>query len=42
MISTPAFVRLVYGRLDPQPAPDTVTVTGAVSLDQLRKIFPGF
>lgn len=40
IISTPAFVRLVYGRLDPQP--DTITVTGAVSLDELRKIFPGF
>lgn len=42
MISTPAFVRLVYGRFDPQSALKTATVTGAVSLDQLRKIFPGF
>lgn len=42
MISTPAFVRLVYGRLDPQRTPETHTVTGAVSLDQLREILPGF
>ena len=42
MISTPGFVRLVYGRLDPQHTPDDLAVTGAVSLDQLRQTFPGF
>lgn len=41
-ISTPEFVRLVYGRLDPQRTADTLTVTGAASLDQLRQTFPGF
>lgn len=42
MISTPGFVRLVYGRLDPRRTPDDLAVTGAVSLDQLRQTFPGF
>lgn len=42
MISTPAFVRLVYGRLDPTSTPATAAMTGAVSLDELRAIFPGF
>ena len=35
-----AFVRLVYGRLDPDHTPDSVTATG-VDLDVLRATFPG-
>ena len=35
-----AFVRLVYGRLDPDHTPATVTSTG-VDLDSLRRTFPG-
>jgi uncharacterized protein (TIGR03083 family) len=35
-----AFVRLVYGRLDPGHTPRSVTATG-VDLDLLRKTFPG-
>jgi uncharacterized protein (TIGR03083 family) len=36
-----AFVRLVYGRLDPANTPSTV-VTDGISLDTLRTVFPGF
>ena len=39
-ISAEAFVRLVYGRLDPDHAPP-VELTGPVSVDDLRDIFPG-
>ena len=35
-----AFVRLVYGRLDPDHTPDSVSATG-VDLDLLRGTFPG-
>jgi uncharacterized protein (TIGR03083 family) len=35
-----AFVRLVYGRLDPDHTPASVTATG-VDLDVLRRTFPG-
>ena len=35
-----AFVRLVYGRLDADHTPDSVTATG-VDLDLLRTVFPG-
>jgi uncharacterized protein (TIGR03083 family) len=35
-----AFVRLAYGRLDPEHTPDAVQADAAV-LDQLRKVFPG-
>ena len=35
-----AFVRLVYGRLDPDHTPSSVTATG-VDLDRLRAVFPG-
>jgi hypothetical protein len=35
-----AFVRLVYGRLDPDHTPNSVSATG-VELDLLRKTFPG-
>ncbi len=36
-----SFVRLVYGRLDPDHTPDAVT-GDAAALDQLRRVFPGF
>jgi uncharacterized protein (TIGR03083 family) len=36
-----SFVRLVYGRLDPGHTGD-VTATGDVTLDDIRKVFPGF
>ena len=35
-----AFLRLVYGRLDPEHTP--VDVEGAEHLDELRSVFPGF
>jgi len=35
-----AFVRLVYGRLDPDHTPSSVSATG-VDLDLLRTVFPG-
>ena len=35
-----AFVRLVYGRLDPDHAPE-IGLTGPITIDDLRKIFPG-
>ncbi|MBE1487719.1 maleylpyruvate isomerase family mycothiol-dependent enzyme [Plantactinospora soyae] len=37
-----AFLRLATGRLSPEHTPDGVTVTGPLSLDDLRKVFPGF
>jgi uncharacterized protein (TIGR03083 family) len=37
-----AFLRLFSGRLDPDHTPDGVTVTGTPTLEQLRKIFPGY
>jgi hypothetical protein len=33
-----AFVRLVYGRLDPAHTPP---VSGTADLDELRSVFPG-
>ncbi len=41
-ISTAAFVRLVYGRLDADHTPDSVAPSDAAVLDQLRLTFPGF
>jgi uncharacterized protein (TIGR03083 family) len=35
-------VRLAYGRLTPRHTPAGVEVTGNVSLDELRAVFPGF
>ena len=35
-------VRLIGGRLTPAHTPDGVTVTGDVTLDDLRRVFPGF
>jgi hypothetical protein len=40
VLPTESFVRLVYGRLDPEHTPPTVTATG-VDLDLLRSAFPG-
>ncbi len=37
-----AAVRLVAGRLDPEHTPAAVEVTGNVTLDDLRKVFPGY
>jgi uncharacterized protein (TIGR03083 family) len=40
VLPTESFVRLVYGRLDPDHTPSSVTATG-VDLDVLRSAFPG-
>ncbi|MEO9323726.1 maleylpyruvate isomerase family mycothiol-dependent enzyme [Nocardioides sp. C4-1] len=37
-----ALVRLLAGRLSPEHTPDGVAVTGEVSLDDLRLVFPGY
>ncbi|HWC24656.1 MAG TPA: maleylpyruvate isomerase family mycothiol-dependent enzyme [Flexivirga sp.] len=37
-----AALRLIFGRLGSAYTPDDVTVTGNVTLDQLREVFPGF
>ena len=37
-----AAVRLLAGRLKPAYTPAGVSVTGDVSLDDLRKVFPGY
>jgi uncharacterized protein (TIGR03083 family) len=37
-----ALLRLVTGRLAPSRTPSQVTLTGAITLDQLRAVFPGF
>jgi hypothetical protein len=37
-----AVVRLLAGRLTPQHTPPEVAVTGEVSLDDLRRVFPGY
>ncbi|HEY6533696.1 MAG TPA: maleylpyruvate isomerase family mycothiol-dependent enzyme [Acidimicrobiales bacterium] len=41
MMPTESFVRLVYGRLDPDHTPNDVVVADASLLDQLRSVFPG-
>jgi uncharacterized protein (TIGR03083 family) len=40
-IPAEAFIRLTAGRLAPDHTPDGVTVDGAMSLDDLRMLFPG-
>jgi hypothetical protein len=40
-IPAEAFLRLVYGRLDPAFTPP-IEMTGGPTLDDLRRIFPGF
>ncbi|MBI1843542.1 MAG: maleylpyruvate isomerase N-terminal domain-containing protein [Actinobacteria bacterium] len=42
IMTTGAFIRLAYGRLDRTRTPESVGVSGSVSLDELREIFPGF
>ena len=37
-----ALVRLIAGRLGPDHTPASVTVDGAVTLDDLRRCFPGY
>jgi uncharacterized protein (TIGR03083 family) len=37
-----AGIRLISGRLGPDHTPEGTTVTGAVTLEQLRAVFPGF
>ena len=41
-IPAEALLRLLAGRLDEAHTPDTVTITsGVVTLEQLRRVFPG-
>jgi uncharacterized protein (TIGR03083 family) len=40
-IGAGALLRLVSGRLDPDHTPPSVEMSGPVSLDDLRKLFPG-
>ena len=42
VLTAEAFVRLTSGRLAPKYTPADVEVTGAVSLDDLRTVFPGY
>src|SRR5664280_2122636 len=45
MLTAPAeaIIRLLAGRLGPAHTPDTVSLTGGgLTLDQLRKVFPGY
>lgn len=37
-----AFLRLIYGRLDPERTPEGVTAAPPLTLDELRALFPGF
>jgi uncharacterized protein (TIGR03083 family) len=37
-----AGIRLLAGRLQPEHTPEAVAVTGNVTLDDLRKVFPGY
>ena len=37
-----SWLRLVSGRLAPEHTPDEVTISGAVTLDDLRQVFPGY
>jgi len=36
-----ALLRLLAGRLDEAHTPDTLTITGSVTLEQIRRVFPG-
>lgn len=40
--SLESFIRLISGRLKPEYTPSSVAVTGDVTLDDLRKVFPGY
>jgi uncharacterized protein (TIGR03083 family) len=37
-----SFLRLTSGRLDPDHTPAAVTIEGAITLDDLRRAFPGY
>lgn len=37
-----SWLRLLFGRLAPANTPAEVAVTGAITLDELRQVFPGF
>ena len=37
-----AGIRLMAGRLRPEHTPAGIEVTGDVTLDELRKVFPGY
>jgi uncharacterized protein (TIGR03083 family) len=39
---TESVIRLISGRLTPAHTPESVAVTGDVTLDDLRRVFPGF
>jgi hypothetical protein len=43
MLALPAeaLLRLSFGRLDESHTPDAVSVSGPLSLDDLRTMFPG-
>lgn len=41
-LSTPAFVRLAYGRLTPERTPPGTRLVGPIAWRQLRALFPGF
>jgi hypothetical protein len=44
VLTAPAewWLRLVAGRHAPEHTPATVTLTGGITLDDLRRLFPGF
>jgi len=42
LIPAEALLRLSFGRLDPDHSPAGITASGAVSLDELRVLFPGY
>ena len=41
-LAAESWLRLVSGRLAPEHTPSSAEATGAVTLDQLRQIFPGY
>ncbi len=41
LIPAEAFLRLVYGRLDPDHTPPGTETSGSVSLDEVKSVFPG-
>jgi uncharacterized protein (TIGR03083 family) len=42
LLPAESWLRLAYGRLAPQSTPPEVSVAGALTLDELRRVFPGF
>jgi uncharacterized protein (TIGR03083 family) len=42
VLTLEAWLRLAAGRLKPQYTPSTVTVSGPLTLDDLRAVFPGY